>query len=58
MRLYGGETHVRYDTGRKGFELKTSDSRNLWRSVHDIGYDSTPGGAEVQRCRGAEVQRC
>lgn len=30
-------THERYETGRKGFELKTSDSRNLCSRSHDIG---------------------
>lgn len=30
-------TYERYETERKGFELKTSDSRNRWSRSHDIG---------------------
>ena len=31
------DTYDRYETGKKGFELKTSDSRNRCSRSHDIG---------------------
>lgn len=36
-------THERYETGRKGLELKTSDSRNRCSRSHDIGLRGGAG---------------
>lgn len=46
-------TYERYETGRKGSELKTSLSRNLLSRSHDIGYEgSSPGELEAEARRG------
>lgn len=34
----GEQSYERYETERKGSELKTSDSRKRWSRSHDIGY--------------------
>lgn len=52
------DTYDRYETGKKGFELKTSDSRNRCSRSHDIGgVGGYRGGKDKDERRAMVVMR-